>query len=51
MARRLATLRELETVYSYEDALNLAEVIMVQNYNEWVAQAQAMEESKRGDRY
>jgi hypothetical protein len=37
VARRLATLHELETVYSYEDALNMAEVITVQNYNEWVA--------------
>lgn len=37
VARRLATLHELDTVYSYEDALNLAEIIMVQNYNEWVA--------------
>jgi hypothetical protein len=33
VARRLATLHELETVYSYEDALNMAEIITVQNYN------------------
>jgi hypothetical protein len=37
VARRLASLHELETVYSYEDALNLAEIIAVQNYNEWAA--------------
>ena len=37
VVRRLATLHELETVYSYEDALNMAEIIAVQNYNEWVA--------------
>lgn len=37
VARRLATLHELQTVYSYEDALNMAEVIIVQNYNEWAA--------------
>ena len=37
VARQLATLHELETVYSYEDALNFAEIITVQNYNEWVA--------------
>jgi hypothetical protein len=37
VARRLATLHELETVYSYEDALNMAEIIAVQNYNEWAA--------------
>ena len=30
----MATLRELETYYSYEDALNMAEVIRVNNYNE-----------------
>lgn len=43
VARKLATLHELETVYSYEDALNLAEIITVQNYNEWAA----MEAGKR----
>lgn len=37
VARRLATLHELETIYSYEDALNLTEIILVQNYNEWAA--------------
>jgi hypothetical protein len=41
--RRLATLHELETVYSYEDALNFGEIITVQNYNEWAA----MEASSR----
>ncbi len=35
MAGGLATLHELQTVYSYEDALNLAEVISVRNYNNW----------------
>lgn len=44
VARRLATLHELETVYSYEDALNMAEVLTVQNYNEWAA----MEAAKNG---
>jgi hypothetical protein len=43
VARKLATLHELETVYSYEDALNMAEIVTVQNYNEWVA----MEAAKR----
>ena len=37
VARRLATLHELQTVYSYEDALNLAEILTVHNYNEWLA--------------
>jgi hypothetical protein len=36
-ARKLATLHELQTVYSYEDALDMMEIITVQNYNEWVA--------------
>ncbi|MDR1396859.1 MAG: hypothetical protein LBJ14_03930 [Desulfarculales bacterium] len=35
--RRLASLHELQTVYSYEDALNMAEIITVQNYNEWIS--------------
>jgi hypothetical protein len=37
VARRLATLHELDTVYSLEDALNLMEIITVQNYNQWWA--------------
>ena len=35
--RKLATLHDLQTRYSYEDALNMAEALAVQNYNEWVA--------------
>lgn len=37
VARKIATMAELQTVYSYEDALNMTEIITVQNYNEWVA--------------
>ncbi len=37
ISRRLATLHELETVYSLEDALDLMEIVTVQNYNEWLA--------------
>ena len=44
MGRGIATLHELETVYSLPDALNMLEVVTVQNYNEWVA----MEAAKRG---
>ena len=33
----LATLRELEEYYSYEDALNMAEIIMVNRNNERAA--------------
>lgn len=43
IGRNLATLRELETVYSLPDALNLLEIITVQNYNEWAV----MEESRK----
>lgn len=33
LARDKATLRDLETYYSYEDALNLAEVIRITDHN------------------
>ena len=29
----MASLHELQTVYSYEDALNMAEVLRVSDYN------------------
>lgn len=34
ISHKLATLYELQTIYSYEDALDLYEVIAVNNYNE-----------------
>ena len=34
VSHRLATLAELQTIYSYEDALDLYEVAVVNNYNE-----------------
>lgn len=37
IGERMATLHELSTVYSLEDALNIAEVIQVRHYNEFVA--------------
>jgi hypothetical protein len=37
----MATLHELETVYSLEDALNMREIIAVQDYNEWVVMEEA----------
>lgn len=37
IGERLATLRELQEWYSYEDALNLAEVILVKSNNETAA--------------
>lgn len=44
---KLATLHELETVYSYEDALNMVEAISVNNYNEWVASEEARNNVRR----
>ena len=35
VGQKLATLYELQTVYNLEDALNLLEVVTVQNYNSW----------------
>lgn len=37
----MATLRELQEYYSYADALNMAEIIMVNNYNEDLMYEQA----------
>lgn len=42
----MASLNELEVVYSYEDALDMAEIITVQNYNEWVAMDVAQKERR-----
>ena len=35
VTRRLATLHELQTVYSLDDAYDLYEIAVVNNYNEW----------------
>jgi hypothetical protein len=43
ITRRLATLYELQTVYSIDDAVDLYEIAAVNNYNEW----RASEEAKR----
>ena len=37
VTRRLATLHELQTVYSLDDAVDLYEIAAVNNYNEWKA--------------
>lgn len=34
LSHKLATLYELQTIYSYEDALDLYEIIAVNNHNE-----------------
>lgn len=44
VSHHLASLHELQTIYSYADLLDMAEVIRVKNYNEWWA----MEDAKRG---
>ena len=46
-ARMAATLHELDTVYGYEDALDMAEVLLVTDYNEWIMHKQA--EKRHGD--
>lgn len=35
IAQKVATLNELRTVYSFEDAMYMYEAIMVPKYNEW----------------
>lgn len=44
VSRRLATLHELETIYSYEDLLDLYEIIVIDNINE----LRALEKAKNG---
>ena len=37
MSEGLASLKELQTVYSYRDLMLMSEVCMVNSYNEWCA--------------
>ena len=37
MSEGLASLHELQTVYSYRDLMLMSEVAMVNRYNEWCA--------------
>jgi hypothetical protein len=46
VGEKLATLHQLQTVYSLEDAFNLLEILTVQNYNQWAVRDH--EETKRG---
>ena len=41
ISRRLATLHELETVYSYEDLLDMYEIVYINNINEHRAYKEA----------
>ena len=36
ISKNLATLKELEEYYSLEDGYMLADIVKVNNYNEWV---------------
>ena len=42
-----ATLNELNTVYSYEDAYTLWEIIVINRYNEYLAYEHAKKATKR----
>lgn len=37
MSEGLATLHELQTVYSYRDLMQMSEVASVNRYNEWTS--------------
>ena len=37
VGKQYATLTQLDTELSYEDALKMAEIVQVQNYNDWAA--------------
>lgn len=43
-----ATLHELKTVYTLEDAYALDEALYLKNYHEWLVNKQAIEEAKNG---
>jgi hypothetical protein len=47
ISRKLATLLELQTLYSYEDALTLIEVVQVDDYNKWVVDDYYRKKAKR----
>ena len=36
ISKNLATLKELEEYYSLEDSYMLADIVKINNYNEWV---------------
>jgi len=46
VGRGMASLRELQEYYSYTDALDMAEVILVNNYNEDLYYEQASRKHK-----
>lgn len=40
VANRMATLNELKTIYSLEDAMDMYEAFIIPRYNEWKAMKQ-----------
>ena len=50
VSHRLASLGELQTVYSYEDALDMSEVIQVNNYNEDLLYREALKKAEHARR-
>lgn len=42
-----ATLQELKTVYTLEDAMNIWEAIMIPRYNDFAAQQKAQREKQK----
>ena len=42
----MATLHELSTIYSLEDAHQLYEVILVKNFNEWLSYKKSEQERR-----
>jgi hypothetical protein len=47
VASKLATLHELNTVYTLEDAYDLFEVVAVTRYNEWLTIQEANKKVRR----
>lgn len=37
ISRGMATLHELQTVYGWDDLMDMAEIAVTDNYNEWCA--------------
>lgn len=46
ISRSLASFHELDSIYSYDDVLDMIEIIQVNDYNNWVA-AEEMKDSLR----
>lgn len=46
LSRKLATLQELEEIYTYGDAMALADIVMTDNANELIAMEEARKEKR-----